>query len=209
MNQVMAWLGTTSVALLGISPWWWLAVVPLLWAAWYLSFVARRLDRLHRRVEGASMALDTQLLHRAQAAVEVSVGGLLDPASAVLLHAAAATAIAADAEVAAERSRLPGLTREREIAESELTRTLRATLDELDLGHPLVRAPELTDLAEACHRVRLARRFHNDAVSSSLALRRKRLVRWLRLAGSAPMPATVEIDDATPAILGSVRVPEI
>jgi 8-oxo-dGTP pyrophosphatase MutT (NUDIX family) len=39
----------------------------------------------------------------------------------------------------------------------------------------------------------LARRVHNDAVRDTLALRRKRSVRWLRLAGRAPLPSYFEI----------------
>jgi hypothetical protein len=37
---------------------------------------------------------------------------------------------------------------------------------------------------------------HNDAVRDTLALRSRRLVRWLHLAGTAPMPAYFEIADA-------------
>jgi hypothetical protein len=33
--------------------------------AWYLTFYATRLDRLHARVEGARSALDAQLVRRA------------------------------------------------------------------------------------------------------------------------------------------------
>ena len=46
----------------------------------------------------------------------------------------------------------------------------------------------------------LARRVHNDAVRDTLGLRSRRLVRWLRLAGTAPMPAYFEIADPTPAL---------
>ena len=41
----------------------------------------------------------------------------------------------------------------------------------------------------------MARRFHNDAVRASRAVRRKRHVRYLRLAGHAPQPVTFECDD--------------
>ena len=47
----------------------------------------------------------------------------------------------------------------------------------------------------------LARRFHNDAVASALALRSRRPVRWLRLAGHAAEPRVVELDDTPPAPL--------
>ena len=34
----------------------------------------------------------------------------------------------------------------------------------------------------------IARRVYNDAVRDTLALRSHRMVRWLRLAGTAPLP---------------------
>ena len=43
--------------------------------------------------------------------------------------------------------------------------------------------------------MQLARRFHNDAVTDVRRVRRKRVVRWFRLAGHAEMPRTFEIDD--------------
>jgi hypothetical protein len=46
----------------------------------------------------------------------------------------------------------------------------------------------------------LARRVHNDAVRDTLGLRSRRLVRWLRLAGTAPMPAYFEIADPAPTL---------
>ena len=39
----------------------------------------------------------------------------------------------------------------------------------------------------------LARRFHNDAVRDTLALRERRPVRWLKLGGRAPLPTYFEI----------------
>lgn len=176
------------------------AVVAL---GWYLLFCARRLDRLHRRVEGAAVALDDQLLRRAQAALELTATGTLDPASALLVAGAAATALEAGEGRAAQLaldpfsgSRLEALSEERESAESDLSRALRATLDPLPDDHPARTDHLLDQLGALGHRVALARRFHNDAVSHATALRRKRLVRWARLAGSAPRPRTVDFDDA-------------
>ena len=169
---------------------------------WSLFFLARRLDRLHRRVEGAAVALDNQLLRRAQAAGELASSGLLDPASAMLVVGAAGQAIAAGegraAQVALDPfsvSRLDDHSDDREAAESDLSRALRATLNALPDDHPARAEGHLDGLAAVAHRVVLARRFHNDAVSHASAVRRKRLVRWARLAGSAPAPRTVEIDD--------------
>ena len=148
------------------------------------------------------MALDNQLLRRAQAATELAASGLLDPASSVLVAGAAAEAIQAGEGRAAQLaldpfsgSRLDDHSDDREAAESDLSRALRATLDALPDDDPARTGGHLDWLAAVSHRVVLARRFHNDAVSHARAVRRKRLVRLARLAGSAPAPRTVEIDD--------------
>jgi hypothetical protein len=56
------------------------------------------------------------------------------------------------------------------------------------------------DLVDAEQLLVLARRVHNDAVRDTLGLRSHRLVRWLRLAGTAPMPAYFEIADPAPTL---------
>ena len=55
--------------------------------------------------------------------------------------------------------------------------------------------PWTAELNLAMRRVQLARRFHNDIVVSTRELRRRRLVSWFRLAGHAPMPSTIELED--------------
>jgi hypothetical protein len=52
-------------------------------------------------------------------------------------------------------------------------------------------------LADAEQRVVIARRVYHDAVRDTLALRSHRLVRWLRLAGTAPLPRYFEIAEPT------------
>lgn len=59
----------------------------------------------------------------------------------------------------------------------------------------------LDELVLAGERVQLARRFHNDAVSHAQRMRRKKVVRWARLAGTAQMPQMIEIDDSQPESL--------
>ena len=88
--------------------------------AWYLSFSAGRLDRLHHRVEGARGALDAQLVRRAEAAVELAASGHLDPASGLLVAGAAAEALEAGETGDTQRER----------AESDLTRALEVSLDD-------------------------------------------------------------------------------
>ena len=57
--------------------------------AWYVSYGAARLDRLHTRVEGALSVLDAQLVRRAEATLELANCGALDAASALILAGAA------------------------------------------------------------------------------------------------------------------------
>lgn len=154
-----------------------LAVVAAI--ASYAVWTAGRLDRLHHRVVAARSALDAELANRAALVQEIAGSGALDPASSLLLVDAAHRARTAPAE-------------DREVAESALTRALDATTGpgaELEVWR--------ADLETASRRVQLARRFHNDVVGSTRNLRRRPLVRYLRLAGHAPMPRTVELDDGS------------
>ncbi len=169
----------------------------------YLSSTAGRLDRLHHRIETTHAALDAQLLRRGAAAQDLASSGLLDPASSLVLSSAAQEALAVDADDDAERSR----------HESELTRTLGALFEDREAiddvreaaGPDVAVADQLLDeLAVACRRVELARRFHNDVVRSCLQLRRQRLVRWFRLAGYTELPATIDFDDTPPAGLAGL-----
>lgn len=171
--------------------WTLVLVAVLVFAAWYLSFTATRLDRLHARVEGARSALDAQLVRRASVALQLATSGLLDPATSVLLASAAA-----DAREAPDA--------DREVAESDLTRALHAAFADPAVAEALDREPasELArELASACQRVELARRFYNEAVRAARVVRRKRAVRYLRLAGHAPWPSSFEMDDTPPALL--------
>lgn len=175
-----------------------LVLLALALAAWYLSFSASRLDRLHHRVEGARSALDAQLVRRAEAALELATSGAVDPASGLLLVAAATQALEAGEHTVALADQAPA----RERAESDLSQALRATLDDERLAElaadPLM-APLVERLGAACHRAQLARRFLNGAVTDARRVRRKGVASWLRLAGRAPLPQTVELDDEPPA----------
>ncbi len=184
-----------SVDLVG---WWQLALALLLVLGWYLSYSAARLDRLHHRVESARAALDVQLVRRAAAAVETAQ--LLDPATGLLVADAAAHALAAG-----EQRDVPGGIEPPAVAEdveNDLTRALHVAFDDPEhvarmREEPLV-GEALDVLTQACLRVQLARRFHNDAVAQTLRVRRKPVVRWARLAGHANLPLMVEIDDSLP-----------
>ena len=68
---------------------WTVLVTLLVVIGWLLYARAVRVDRLHRQVLGARATLEAQLVHRAQAALELATSGLLDPASGLLLAQAA------------------------------------------------------------------------------------------------------------------------
>lgn len=167
-------------------------VLILLLAGFYLSWTAGRIDQLHHRIEVGRAALDAQLVRRSAVSMELGTCGLLDPAAAMLIAAAAHTA-----RSCAEQ--------DRELAESDLSRALRAALDQPGQAAELRsdRGGEelLTELDAAARRVVMARRFHNDAVRATRAVRGKRHVRYLRLAGHAAEPTTVEFDDEPPECL--------
>jgi hypothetical protein len=170
-----------------------IAVVALLLVlgAW-LSWTAQRLDRMHHRLDVARASLDTQLLRRSGAALELATAGALDPArSLVLLDTAHHARAVHELDM--------------EAAESDLSAALRAVFsDAAEIrslrADPYV-APLLAELTGACGKVELARRFHNDVVTSARALRSRRRVRWLGLAGRAAVPTTVDLDDAPPPAL--------
>jgi len=162
------------------------AVVVLL-ATW-VTWTAARIDLLHGRVEAARASLDAQLVRRAaalQALVDRSDG--LDPDQAARLRAAARASLDADPTT-------------REAAENDLSRALHGVPADLDVAL-------LADLADAARRVAFARRFYNDAVRDTAALRRGRLPRLLRLGGRRPVPAFFEIDDMVPPAGTPGRVP--
>jgi 8-oxo-dGTP pyrophosphatase MutT (NUDIX family) len=155
-----------------------LAVLVLLLAAWMVA-TANRLDRLHVRSDAAWAALDAALGRRAVVARTVAATGA---ASGTLR------------EVADHAERTPRT--DREAAENELSREL-AAVERAQLPLAL-----LAELIDAEQRVVIARRVHNDAIRDTLAQRRRRMVRWLRLAGTAPRPEYFEI--AEPELTGEI-----
>lgn len=180
--------------------WLALALVGLVLLAWYLTYSAARLDRLHAKVEGSLAALDAQVIRRAESALELGTSGLLDPATSLLLVDAASNSL----ERAGERhgsDLLHGQTfAGREAAESNLTEVLSAALTVETLADLRMRGGEAAEevlgrIEATTLRVQLARRFHNQAVTEVRRVRHKGTVRLFRLAGRAPLPETVEFDD--------------
>lgn len=165
-----------------------IVLAALLALGWYLSYTAVRLDRLHHRVIGTASALDAQLVRRAEAALEVAYIAGIDPASATLL-AASAGAVLDQSETWSQ---------ERLDAESQLTEVLRAT-QAPEPGEQMEVEELLGRMRGTGERVKLARRFHNEAVQEARAVRGQRLVRFLHLAGSAKVPLPINFDDDWPA----------
>lgn len=184
-----------------------LAVAVLLAIAWYLSYSASRLDRLHARVEGALSALDAHLVRRAEATLELANTGALDPASALLLASAASQALERTTDRLGEDLLEGQHFGGRESIESELTEALQLALTPQVVEE--ITAPDgpaadsMKRLEAAGRRVQLARRFHNGAVKDVQRVRGKPVVRLFRLAGHADLPQTVEFDDALPGERGA------
>ena len=150
-----------------------LLVVLLLFAALRLWITANRLDRLHVRTEAAWSALEGALSRRVVAARAVAAAGGLPPAQATELRRVAD---------AADRSDRP----HRADAENDLARALT-------LLPPPAEEYLAAELADANERVLLARRFYNDAVRDTRALRAVWFTRLFGLAGRAALPDYFEI----------------
>jgi hypothetical protein len=166
------------------------AIAVLLLVLTYISWTASRLDRLSARVEAAWASLDAQLVRRAAAAAQLAAyerrhqglsGDLLKPVE----YAALAARTAAPAE--------------RQDAENDLTRTIRAALASGALRG--TRAADLfDDLRDSSTKADFARQFYNDAVRDNGGLRRRWLCRLLCVFRSDPVRGFFEMADT--AIVG-------
>jgi len=164
----------------------------------YVSWRAGRIDRLHARVEMARAALDVTLLRRSSVALELATSGLLDPATSLLL----AGAVHGARQGGSGGMGPPGKDSERprDLAESDLTRALRAAFSQPGFRASLngkEGADELlAEVEAAAHQVFLARKFYNDMVAATREARRRPLARILRLSGRAQAPEFFEMDDS-------------
>jgi hypothetical protein len=153
----------------------------------YVSWRAGRIDRLHARVDMARAALDATLLRRSSVALELATSGLLDPATSLLL----ASAVHGTKDITS---------RPRDLAESDLTRALRAAFSQPDFRASIngkEGADELlAEVEAAAHQVFLARKFYNDVVAATREARHRPLARVLRLSGRARAPEFFEMDDS-------------
>lgn len=157
--------------------WWWVAwaTIALLLVVLYVSWLAGRVNRLHRRAEAASAALDAALLRRAAAAAV-----LADELAPAQPPAAAGLATAARAAIEAPPDG-------REAAENDLTGVLR--------GLPQPSTPGWSGVVTASRRLGLARQVHTDVVRDALAVRRLVPVRVLGLARRHELPRYFDVGD--------------
>jgi hypothetical protein len=160
---------------------WWVvgAVASVVLVVAYLIWTASRVERLHLRAESAARALDAHLLRRAAAAAV-----LAEQRYGVELYAAARIALDAAPE-------------EREAAENDLTRQLRAV--RLDPADPACEA-----VIAASRRLALARQVHTDLVRDALTARRRVLVRLLRMARRHDRPRYFDVDEPILALPADV-----
>ena len=149
---------------------------------WYLTFSATRLDRLHHRAETSWANLDAILQRRAALAIDIAHLPKIDPATNLLLTAAAHQA--RDADIA-----------ERSEAESGLTGALALLRDDNEIVSSY---PEIfSELDALTERLRIAIAIHVEAVSAARSRREKLIYRIFRLAGHAPLPVKYAFEDDT------------
>ncbi|MCI4065384.1 hypothetical protein MRQ36_23580 [Micromonospora sp. R77] len=160
---------------------WWVvvAIVVVGLVSTYLIWTAGRVQRLQARAEAAARALDAHLLRRAAAAAV-----LAEQRFGVELYAAARVALDAEPQ-------------EREVAENDLTRQLRAVV--LDPADPVCEA-----VIAASRRLALARQVHTDLVRDARSARSRPLVRLLRMGRGREWPRYFDIDDPTLAVPADV-----
>ena len=157
--------------------WFWCVLAAL------VVLVGRALADLDRAAAGPDAPpdrrgagrLDAQLARRSGAALELATSGTLDPAA----RCCWSTPPTRPAAAGPTTSSRPSRTSRRRCAPCSPSRpSCDALREDPTSGRCSTSWPRL-------RKVELARRFHNDVVVSARALRSRRRVRWLRLAGRA------------------------
>ena len=149
--------------------------------AWYLSYSATRLDRLHHRVETSWANLDGLLQRRAAIAIEIARSDISDPASSLLLTFAAHQAREASV-------------RDRSQAETGLTGALGILIESSTSISGPIEQDLIRELKELTEKIKMAISMHVDAVTRTQMIRKKWFMRFFRLAGNAPEPVTYEFE---------------
>lgn len=149
--------------------------------AWYLSFLATRLDRLHHRVESSWANLDSLLQRRAAIAIEIARSEISDPASSLLLTFAAHQAREASVK-------------DRSQAEIGLAGALGILLENSEGIDGAIERDLLRELEELNEKIKLATSLHVESVTRTQMVRKKFIIRIFRLAGHAPLPVLYEFE---------------
>jgi len=170
-----------------VSPWFfWLlmVVISLGIVGVYLSHMAGRLDRLHLKIQNNRTSLQKSLLTRANRAQAVARDYPPDCEAAEQVT-----------QIATECLQPDDQSRESWFVESRLTAAL------LKLSAQPAANSSLLDwerLITSARKVALARTFYNDTTRMCQNLRKRRIVRWFRLAGYAAYPQPINFDDRVP-----------
>jgi hypothetical protein len=154
----------------------------LLLFAWYLSFSAARLDRLHHRVETSWEHLDALLQRRAALALEIAHQSDLDPALDMLLTASA------------YESREAPMT-DRNEAESLLSESLKVLRESAIAGEIHIKVSLLDRLTDITEKIRFAIAIHLESVSAVQNVRSKAVFKLFHLAGRAKLPFHYSFED--------------
>ena len=173
----------------------WQSYTLLLFAIWYLSHQAGRLDRLHHRIEMTSSALDGHLARRAGIVAELATSPMIDPVTAAVFAQAAHDALAVEPHELNDRLEI----------ESELTEVLFESLDDRaelnDWKQDSATKELLDELGIVCARIHLSAGLYGAAVSDCLKIRTQWIVRLFRLAGFAQLPTYLKLDARIPPAL--------
>lgn len=152
----------------------------------YLSHMAGRLDRLHLKIQNNRTSLQKSLLSRATRAQALARAYPTDDESARQV-----TQIAEECLLPEDQSR------ESWFVESRLTAAL------LRLSAQIAPPGSMSDwerLVTSARKVALARTFYNDTTRMCQNLRKRRVVRWFKLAGYAAYPQAINFDDRVPQL---------
>jgi hypothetical protein len=149
--------------------------------AWYLSFLATRLDRLHHRVETSWANLDSLLQRRAAIAIEIARSEIADPASSLLLTFAAHQAREASVK-------------DRSQAETGLSGALGILLETSTSVEGAIEKELIRELSELNDKIKVAISLHVESVNRAQLIRSRWVIRTFRLAGRAPLPVTYEFE---------------
>jgi cell division protein FtsB len=158
-----------------------IALLLIAFFAWYLSYSATRLDRLHHRVETSWANLDGLLQRRAAIAIEIARSDISDPASSLLLT------------FAAHQAREASI-RDRSQAETGLTGALGILIESSTSISGPIEQDLIRELKELTEKIKMAVSMHVDAVTRTQMVRKKWFMRFFRLAGNAPEPVTYEFE---------------